>query len=141
MEYKEYLDVVRRWTSSDDEAYTYHETFNDPVDFLNIRPIVADEYERRLLHAVRCNDAKGVRSALGSGYVSPDVIFSSFTRNTSDGQYHVVTSPLYLAVELGHLPCVLALIEHGADVKKDPWITPLCVPSGPGRQPRGLRPS
>jgi hypothetical protein len=25
--------------------------------------------------------------------------------------------------------------------KKDPWITPLCVPSGPGRQPRGLPPS
>lgn len=24
--------------------------------------------------------------------------------------------------------------------KKDPWITPLCVPSGPGRQPRGLPP-
>ena len=38
--------------SSDDEAHAYYETFNDPVYFMNIRPIVADEYERRLLHAV-----------------------------------------------------------------------------------------
>ncbi len=120
--------MVLRWTTSEE---TYEETFDNPVEFLNIRPLVADEYERRLLNAVCCNDAKGVRLALGSGYVSPDVIFSSFTRNTRDGgyRYRVDTSPLYLAVELGHLPCVLALIEHGADVNGT-FVTEFCEPEG-----------
>jgi hypothetical protein len=40
--------------------------------------------------------------------------------------------------ERGALGATPAEIATG---KKDPWITPLCVPSGPGRQPRGLRPS
>jgi ankyrin repeat protein len=117
MVYKEYLSRILRWTPfDDDDGQAY-----DPVEFLNIRPIVADEYERRLLHAVRCNDATGVRSALGSGYVSPDVIFSSgssLARNEPliCDEFELDTNPLYLAAQLGHLPCLVALIEHGADV-------------------------
>lgn len=125
MVYKEYLSRILRWTPFDDDV-DGAPPYDTPVEFLNFRPLVADEYERRLLHAVRCNDARGVRLALGSGYVSPDVIFSSrssLARNEPlicdefDVDNMILdTNPLYLAAQLGHLPCLVALIEHGADV-------------------------
>ena len=33
-----------------------------------------------------------------------------------------------------------AYYRESIEYKKDPWITPLCVPSGPGRQPGGMPP-